>query len=150
MEWTRDNFTVTTDKAKFDMEFVVLSLQSLWRKGVRREKIEMAFGNSLSFGVFDREKQIGFVRAVTDRIFVSWVCDLFVDTKYRGRGLGEWLMHCVKEHPDLAHTRLVFSATPEACKFYEHIGFLPMERGYSMYPRSTGPSIPPYSKPNAL
>ncbi len=140
MEWTRDNFTVTTDQAKFDMDFVVASLQGAWRKGATRERIASAFGNSLSFGLFDGERQIGCVRAVTDRQFVSWICDMFLDPRYRGKGLGQWLMDCVKNHPDMVHTRLVFSSVPESQAFYERIGFKLMERGYTMPPRGTAQS----------
>jgi GNAT superfamily N-acetyltransferase len=140
MEWKRDNFTVTTDQTRFDMDFVVASLQGAWRKGAARERIASAFGNSLSFGLFDGERQIGCVRAVTDCRFVSWVCDLFLDPACRGKGLGRWLMDCVMNHPDLAHTRLVLSSVPESRAFYESIGFTPMRRGYAMPPRGTDPS----------
>ena len=134
MDWTRDNFTVTTDLGRFDMDFVAGSLQRLWRKGASRERIAASFANSLCFGLFDGHKQIGCVRAVTDRTFVSWVCDLLVDPAYRGKGLGRWLMECARNHPDIAHTRLVFSSMPESQAFYERIGFEPMDRGYSMRP----------------
>ena len=123
------------------MDFVVASLQSTWRKGASRERIEQAFANSLCFGLFDGDKQIGCVRAVTDRRFVSWVCDLFLAPAYRGRKLGAWLMECVKNHPDLIHTRLVFSSVPESQAFYERIGFRAMERGYSMPPRGTEQAV---------
>jgi len=136
MEWTKGNFTVTTDLARFDMDFVVTSLQSVWRKGMPRERIEAAFANSLCFALFESQEQIGCVRAVTDRNCVSWVVDLFLAPEYRGRGLGKWLMECVRNHPDLVHTRLVLSSVPESSSFYEHIGFEPMERGYSMHPRT--------------
>ena len=136
MEWTRGTFKVTDDLARFDMSFVVESLQSMWRKGASKGSIESAFVNSLCFGLFDGYKQIGYVRAVTDREFVSWVSDLFVAPAYRGKGLGRWLMDCVMKHPELVHTRLVFSSAPEAQAFYERLGFKPMERGYSMTPRS--------------
>lgn len=138
MEWKRDNLTITTDLAKFDMSFVVSALQSTWRKGASGERIQDAFANSLCFGLFDADRQVGCVRAVTDREFVSWVCDLFLDPAYRGKKLGEWLMECVTNHPDLLHTRLVFSSVPESQAFYERLGFRPMERGYAMPPRGTG------------
>jgi GNAT superfamily N-acetyltransferase len=137
MKWERDNFMVTTDLSRFDLSFLVDSLQSVWRKGATRERIAQAFGNSLCFGLFDGETQIGFVRVVTDRTFVSWVCDLFLASSSRKQGLGRWLMECVISHPDLVHTRLVFSAVPEAAGFYERIGFRPMQGGYSLPPRST-------------
>ena len=138
MEWSRGNFAVTTDRSRFDMDFVVRSLQGAWRRGAKRESIEGAFANSLSFGLFDGRKQIGCVRAVTDRTFVSWVCDLFLDPSCRGKGLGRWLMECVMNHPDLVGTRLVFSSVPESQAFYERVGFKPMDRGYSMPARRTG------------
>jgi len=130
MKWKRDNFTVTTNLAKFDMDFVVPALQSAWRKTASRERIEDAFANSLCFGLFDESKQIGCVRAVTDRKLVSWVCDMFIDPAYRGKKLGTWFMECVQKHPDLLQTRLVFSSVPESQAFYERVGFKPMERGY--------------------
>jgi GNAT superfamily N-acetyltransferase len=137
MEWKRDNLTVTTDLAKFDMRFVVSALQSTWRAGASGGRIRAAFAISLCFGLFDGDRQVGCVRAVTDREFVSWVCDMFLDPAYRGKRLGQWLMECVKNHPDLLHTRLVFSSVPESQAFYERMGFQPMERGYSMPPRGT-------------
>lgn len=137
MEWRRENLTITTDLASFDMGFVVSALQSTWRKGSSGERILGAFANSLCFGLFDGGKQVGCVRAVTDREFVSWVCDMFLDPAYRGRKLGQWLMECVENHPDLLHTRLVLSSVPESQAFYERSGFRPMQRGYSMPPRGT-------------
>ena len=119
------------------MDFVVVSLQSTWRKDATRKRIEGAFANSVSFALLDGQKQVGCVRAVTDRRFVSWICDLFLDPAYRGKGLGEWLMDCVKNHPDLVHTRLVCSSVPESQAFYERVGFRPMERGYSILSRGT-------------
>ena len=89
MNWTRDNFTITNEQSEFDMDFVVGSLQEAWRKGRAREPIETAFANSLCFGLFDGEKQIGFVRAVSDRCFISWLCDMFIDPEYRGKGLSQ-------------------------------------------------------------
>jgi len=138
MKWTRDNYLVTTALSEFDMDFVVSSLQLQWRRGAGRERIEKAFEGSLSFGVFDRARQIGYVRAVTDRCFVSWICDLFLEPAYRGRGLGKWLMECVMSHPDLVHTRLVLSSVPKYQAFYERLGFSPMERGYSRIPNRPG------------
>ena len=117
------------------MEFLVASLQRVWRKGTLRERIEGAFAGSLCFGLFDGRRQIGYVRAVTDCNFVSWVCDLFLDPAYRGKGLGTWLMDCVVKHRDLVQTRLALSSVPESQAFCERIGFTPMERGYSMPPR---------------
>jgi GNAT superfamily N-acetyltransferase len=137
MEWNRDNYMVTTNILMFNMDFIVVSLQKIWRKGATSERIKNAFSNSFSFGVFDEAKQIGCVRAVTDRCFVSWICDLYLDPAYRGKGLGKWLMGCVMGHPNLKQTRLVLSSIPEFQTFYKDLGFLPMERGHSRKPGYT-------------
>jgi GNAT superfamily N-acetyltransferase len=134
-ERKRGRFTVTTDLGTFDLEFIGDALRSAWRRGVEPARIERAFAHSLSFGLFDGDRQIGSVRAVSDRTFVSWACNLFLAPAYRGKGLGRWLMECVENHPDLVGTRLVFSSVPEGEVFHERIGFRPMERGYSMSPR---------------
>lgn len=135
MEWKKEKYRVTDSLSEFDMEFVAASLQSVWRRGSTRQAIETAFANSLCLGLFDKDRQIGFARAVTDRVFVSWICDVYVEPEYRKQGLGKWLMECISIHDDLVHTRLVLSSVPEAREFYESLGYRPMEGGYAIPPR---------------
>jgi GNAT superfamily N-acetyltransferase len=105
------------------MNYVVSSLQRLWRKDTSADRIKRAFENSISFGLFHNGRQIGFVRAVTDGFTVSWVCDLFVDEAYRRMGLGELLMKELLEHPRVKDTRIYLAATQDAIKLYNRMGF---------------------------
>jgi ribosomal protein S18 acetylase RimI-like enzyme len=123
MEWHRDTIRLTDDRDRLDMDHVCRSVQSsYWAEGRPREIIEESFRNSLCFGLFDGDRQIGFTRIVTDRVIFSWFCDVWVDPEYRGQGLGQWMLRCVMEHPDVALTRMVL-ITKDAQSFYEKLGF---------------------------
>jgi len=66
--------------------------------------------------------QIGFGRVVTDYTVFSWVADIVIDSPYRGRGLGKWMMTCIAEHPLIRHTQMVLQ-TRDAHSLYEKYGF---------------------------
>jgi GNAT superfamily N-acetyltransferase len=72
--------------------------------------------------LFDGATQIGFARVVTDHLTFSWLCDVYVDPAYRGRGLATWMIECVLAHPAVALTRAVLR-TRDAHKLYEKFGF---------------------------
>lgn len=123
MDWTKERYVVSDDLSRLDMDFVVAALQSAyWSAGRPREIIEESWRNSLCFGLFDGDRQIGFTRIVTDKVIFSWFCDVWVDPAYRSHGLGTWMLQCVMEHPDVSATRQVL-ITQDAHGFYEKLGF---------------------------
>ena len=79
--------------------------------------------HSLCFGLFERERQIGFARVVTDYATYAYVCDVFVLEAHRGQGLATWLMQCVTSHPDLQGLRRWCLTTRDAHGLYEKAGF---------------------------
>src|SRR5437763_8199094 len=103
MQWTRGEEIVSDDRRKLDMAAVhrFIAHESHWARGISRELLDRALDNSLCFGVYRGERQIGFARMVTDRATFGYLCDVFVDQARRGAGLGRWLVKCVLEHPDL-------------------------------------------------
>ena len=60
---------ILTDPARLDVGLIhrFLAEQSYWARGVPREIVERAIANSIPFGVYLSERQIGFARVVTDR-----------------------------------------------------------------------------------
>lgn len=66
--------------------------------------------------------QVGFGRVVSDYTVFSWVADIVIEPRFRGRGLGKWMMSCIKEHPQLRHTQMVLQ-TRDAHSLYEAYGF---------------------------
>jgi len=72
----------------------------------------------MCFGAYADGKQVGIIRVVSDGSIFSSVCDVFVDEKYRGRGIGSELLRQVVEHPDVRGTICILKARPEAWLFY--------------------------------
>jgi len=100
-----------------------LSEESYWCPGVSREVVEQSIDNSLCFGAYDRNEQIGFARVVTDTATYAHLMDVFVLSEHRGRGIGKDLMRAVMAHPDLQGLRKFTLHTADAHSLYEQFGF---------------------------
>lgn len=58
------------------------------------------FEKSITYLALADGKVCGYSRSLLDGLFI-YVCDLLVNEKYRGNGLGEKLMRCLQtEYPD--------------------------------------------------
>jgi GNAT superfamily N-acetyltransferase len=83
--------------------------------------------NSLCFGLYAKDKQIGFARVITDYATYAYIGDVFVLESFRGRGLGKWLMQCVMKHPRLQGLRRWSLVTSDAHGLYAQLGFEPLK-----------------------
>jgi GNAT superfamily N-acetyltransferase len=120
----RDSFTISTDPSRLDMNAVHDFLsRAYWAKGRPRERTEQAFANSLVFGMYEGNHQIGVARVVTDFSIVAYLCDVFIHENYRGHGLGKWLVQSMLEHPDLKPVRRWLLATDDAHGLYQQFDF---------------------------
>ena len=124
-ECRREDFAVSDDPARLDLDFIhqALSEETYWAKGIPRATIERAVRFSLCLGLYDRARQFGFARVITDRATYAYLCDVFVAPPYRGRGLGTWLVECLLKHPDLQGLRRFALLTKDAHEFYRRFGF---------------------------
>ena len=124
IEVYRENFTISTDAARLDVDTIVDFLtRAYWAKGRPRERTERAIANSLVFGLYDGDKQIGLARVVTDYSVFAYLCDVFIHEDYRAHGLGKWLMETVHNHPDLQGLRRWTLATRDAHDLYRQFGW---------------------------
>jgi GNAT superfamily N-acetyltransferase len=127
MEIHRDQFTISTDPSRLDINAVYDFLsRSYWAKTRPREYTDMAFANSLVFGIYEDGRQMGMGRVVTDFAIVAYLCDVFIHEDFRGHGLGKWLVQSIFEHPDLKHVRRWLLATDDAHGLYQQFGFEPL------------------------
>ncbi len=123
-EQRRENFLISTDPAKIDLDAVHAYLvRSYWAEGIPCEIVERSLKWSLCFGVYAAEKQIGFARVITDRATYAYIGDVYILEEYRGKGLSKWLMSCLKAHPDLQGLRRWALATRDAHGLYKQFGF---------------------------
>lgn len=128
MEYTKDEYLITTDKSKLIPEDVgqLLSL-TYWANTRSTEDIVKSIDNSLCFSLFEGSKLIGLARVVTDYTSFAYLCDVIVSNQYRGKGLGSWLVGCVMQHPDLIEIKRWCLVTRDAHKLYEKHGFYPLK-----------------------
>lgn len=129
-EWTRGDYTISTDNARLDLSVVhdYLSNESYWATGRSIETIKRSIEHSLSFGVYKGHKQVGFARVVTDYATFAWVADVFILDSFRGQGLGTWLMEVIISHPDLQGFRRWTLSTKDAHELYRKFGFTELKR----------------------
>jgi len=125
--WRRDHYLISTDPSRLDVEGLhrFLSEEAYWSPGVSREVVERSIENSLNFGLYLRDEQVGFARVVTDYSTFAWLADVFVLEPHRSRGLGKWLVETVLSHPDLTTLRRWILATADAHGVYSRFGFRP-------------------------
>jgi len=126
-EWRRGELVVSDDPARLDSATVTRFVTgSYWAAGIPAATMQRAIAHSLCFGLYEGDKQVGFARVVTDRATFGYLCDVFVEESHRGAGLGQWLVACVLEHPDLQGLRRLALMTRDAHALYERHGFKPM------------------------
>ena len=128
IELQRDRFTISTDPARLDIDAIVdLLSRAYWAIGRPRERTERAIRNSLVFGVYDGQRQIGVARVVTDYSIFAYLCDVFIHEEYRAAGLGKWLIQAIMDHPELAGMRRWVLVTNDAHGLYRQYGFSPLD-----------------------
>jgi N-acetylglutamate synthase-like GNAT family acetyltransferase len=124
-EMTFDNFTITTDKSKMDIIAIhdFLSKYSGWSDSIPFDTVKTSIDNSLNFGLFHNQKQIGFARVISDFSTIAYLGDIYVLEDYRGQGLSKILMDFVMGHPNLQGLRRWILLTSTADWLYEKYGF---------------------------
>jgi amino-acid racemase len=127
-EWTRDGYTISTDRSRLDRQVVWRFLRSAyWSPGIPRATVEHNIENALVFGLYAPDgTQAGFARLVTDTGSFAWLADVFVLPEHRGRGLGVWLVGTAVSHPAVAGVRILLG-TRDAHGLYARFGFQPVD-----------------------
>jgi len=124
---TKDNYSISTDKTKFDIKTIHGFLShSYWAENIPVETVQRSIEGSLCFGVFDGEKQVGFARMITDKATFAYLADVFIVEAYRGRGLSKWLMEVIMTYSELQGLRRMMLATRDAHDLYKQFGFSPL------------------------
>ncbi|PKV49068.1 acetyltransferase (GNAT) family protein [Aquimarina sp. MAR_2010_214] len=122
---SKDNYTISTDKNKLDISMIhnFLTNESGWSDGISYDIVKTSIENSLNFGLYSGDKQIGYARVISDYATIAYLGDIFILKKHRGLGLSKWLMEIIMEHPDLQNLRRWILLTSTAEWLYEKYGF---------------------------
>lgn len=121
----KGEFYISTDKSKLDIEAIhnFLSTKAYWCLNIPKSRVEIAIQNSLCFGVYHQEIQIGFARIISDFSTIAYLGDVYIVEEYRGKGLSKWLMECIMNHADLQGLRRWILLTGDAHTLYTQFGW---------------------------
>jgi len=126
----KNGFQISTDKSLLDFETIYkyLSEDSYWAQGISEQTLRKGIENSLCFGVYKQNIQIGLARVVTDKATFAYICDVFILPEFRRLGLSKWLMQTITAHPELQGLRRWSLATADAHGLYSQFGFTQITR----------------------
>lgn len=123
------NYTISTDKAKLDIPLIhrFLSQEAYWCQNIPVEIVQRSIENSVCFGVYQAENQVGFARVITDFATFGYLADVFILPEHRGQGLSKQLVAFIMGYPPLQGLRRLMLVTLDAHGLYSQFGFKPIE-----------------------
>jgi GNAT superfamily N-acetyltransferase len=121
----RNDYTISTDKDKLDILSIhkFLANETDWAKGIPINTLKTSIENSLNFGLYYENKQIGFARIISDYSTIAYLGDVYILKEYRGKRLSKWLINEIMEHPNLQGLRRWILLTDTAEWLYKKFGF---------------------------
>jgi len=120
-----------TSRVNVEMVHRWLAEDAYWALGRSRDLVERSLAGSLVAGVYDGPdagaRQVALARVVTDDATFAWICDVYVERDFRGRGIGSWLSQAlVEELMEHRGIRRLLLATRDAHAVYAKAGFEPL------------------------
>ncbi|SRX76012.1 GNAT family N-acetyltransferase [Aequorivita antarctica] len=124
-EITFGEFLITNDEKKMDLSSIhdFLSKHSGWSDNIPLEIVRKSIENSLNFGLFHKDIQIGYARVISDFSTIAYLGDVYILEDYRKNGLSKKMMDTILEHPNLQGLRRWILLTSSANWLYEKYGF---------------------------
>ncbi|MBU2913646.1 GNAT family N-acetyltransferase [Reichenbachiella agariperforans] len=125
IETHKNEYTISTDKDKLDISSIhrFLANETDWSNGIPLNTLQISIENSLNFGLYHQNKQIGYARIISDYSTIAYLGDVYVLKEYRGNGLSKWLIEVVMGHPNLQGLRRWILLTNTAEWLYKKVGF---------------------------
>lgn len=126
----KDGLVLSDDDTLLDMARIHrwISEESYWANGREYDVMVRALENSYPIGVYEDGLQIAVARLVSDTATFAWLCDVFVDSDYRGRGIGTWLAGASVQWAEKNGVKRIVLATGDAHDVYSRVGFEPLAR----------------------
>jgi N-acetylglutamate synthase-like GNAT family acetyltransferase len=119
-----NDYTISDDKNKIDLKLVHQFLtNSYWAKGRSFKEVKTSIDNSICFGIYNENTQVGFARIVTDFVTIAYLLDVFIVEEYRGNGLSKILLKNIFEDERFVGVKKWMLATLDAHSLYKKFGF---------------------------
>jgi len=119
-----EDYKISDDKARLDLKLVHHQItNSYWAKGRNFEDVKRSVDNSICYGIYIGDKQVGFARIVSDLTTIADLMDVFIVEKYRGNGLSKILLKKILNDERFSSVKKWMLATKDAHSLYEKFGF---------------------------
>jgi predicted GNAT family N-acyltransferase len=121
----KNDYCISTDKTKLDLKTVhaFLSTKAYWCLNIPYETVKKAAENSLNFGVYNNNEQIGYARIISDFSTIAYLGDVYIIDEFGGKGLSKWLMETIMNHSELQGLRRWILLTGDAHGLYRQFGW---------------------------
>ena len=97
-----NTITISTDKTQLDINFIHAFISNTyWAKGRTVTEVQTCIDNSLNFGIYLNNQQIGYARVVTDYLAFAYLLDVFIIEQYQKQGYSTQLMEFILNRPEL-------------------------------------------------
>jgi GNAT superfamily N-acetyltransferase len=128
--------TISTDKTKLDINFIhAFITNTYWAKGRSLAQVQIGIDNSLNFGIYLNNQQIGYARVVTDYVAFAYLMDVFIIEKHQKQGYASQLMDYILNYDELKHIKVWRLATTDAHDLYKKFGFTALKSPEKMMER---------------
>ncbi len=115
---------ISSDKSKLNIDVIYQFLtNSYWAKGRTEQAVKKSIANSMCFGVYKGDKQIGFARVVTDYTVFAYLMDVFIIKEYQGNGYAKQLVMAIVNEEELKACTVWMLKTGDAHGLYRKFGF---------------------------
>ena len=119
-----NDITISTNKSQLNVEFINSFIsQTYWAKDRTIETMQICIENSLNFGIYLYNIQIGYGRVVTDFAQFAYLMDIFIIEEQRKKGYSKLLMDYIITYDKLKNLKVWRLATSDAHYLYEKYGF---------------------------
>ncbi|HUW79047.1 MAG TPA: GNAT family N-acetyltransferase [Candidatus Nanopelagicaceae bacterium] len=124
-----DGFVLSDDPTLINADKVHawISGESYWAAGRTQEVMAKAIAGSHMIGVYQDAEQVAVSRIVSDGATFAWLCDVFVDANFRGKGIGTWMARSAVAWSGAQGITRIVLATRDAHDVYARAGFAPLE-----------------------
>ncbi|NOU93255.1 GNAT family N-acetyltransferase [Paenibacillus sp. LMG 31456] len=118
-----DELVISNDKSLLNLETVFEFLSSsYWANKRSKEIIRKSIENSICYGVYKNNRQVGFARIVTDGATMYWLCDVFIEEGHRGNNIGKKLIETIVKSEELKNLMGILG-TKDAHGLYKQYDF---------------------------
>jgi GNAT superfamily N-acetyltransferase len=128
--------SISTNKNQLDIHFIhAFIINTYWAKGRTLVEVQTCIDNSLNFGIYLNNQQIGYARVVTDYVAFAYLMDVFIAKEFQKQGYASQLMDFILKCETLQKIRIWRLATTDAGYLYKKFGFTALKSPEKMMER---------------